>query len=186
MEKRPSLGNLWKVVVTVLTVATTLMALYVQLFERRSRQEEDRLAAVRLEAALAESRARLKTEILAELRAELARAAAEQPDGQPRPDTVLRRPESDGNGPLQQAPLGLPSGRSSERLDSLARQMEDSDRALRQDLEELRAASRREAEISSRATSLILLALVLLAAHLLVSLWRPRQRGQGTAPRPEG
>jgi hypothetical protein len=176
MQKRPTLENVWKVAVTVLTVAVTLMALYVQLFERRARQEDDRLVAVRREAALAESRARLKTEILAELRAELAQAETVQPDGQPLPDTVLRRPESDGNGVLQQASQGRPAGRANERLDSLARQMEESDRALRQDLEELRAVSRREAEISSRATSLILVALVLLAAHLLVSFWRPRER----------
>jgi hypothetical protein len=77
---------------------------------------------------------------------------------------------------LQQALLGPPAGRVNERLDSLVRQMEDSDRALRQDLEELRAASRREAAISSKATSLILVALVLLAAHLLVTVWRPLER----------
>ena len=51
MRKRP-MGPAWKIVLSVIALMATAMALYVQVFERRSRQEEDRLAAVRLEEAL--------------------------------------------------------------------------------------------------------------------------------------
>ncbi|HSK81603.1 MAG TPA: hypothetical protein VLQ45_34430, partial [Thermoanaerobaculia bacterium] len=71
MQKRFP-GSPWKVVLALVALMATAMALYVQLFERKSRLEEDRLSAARLENALGESRLRLKAEILAQLRAELA------------------------------------------------------------------------------------------------------------------
>jgi hypothetical protein len=145
---------------TVVALAATVMALYLQIFERRARQEEARLAAVRLDDALADSRARLRDEILAELRAELSKERdAAGPGTQPVPDTVLRRLETGGSPREALASDGL-----GEALQSLARQTEESDRALRRELEELRAATLRESDISSRIASLVLVALVSLIA----------------------
>lgn len=177
MEKR-SLGPAWKVALAVVALMATAMALYVQLFERRSRQEEDRLSAARLADALEESRARLRTEILAQLRADLAKGESTGPSGdQPRANAVLRRRES-GGAALQQV---LDSQESKEAvlarlrgsLDDLGRQMERSDRALRRDLEALRAEVRREQDVSGKTLSLLLVALVPLVVHLLASLWPP-------------
>ncbi len=179
MRKR-SLEQAWRVALVVVAVIATAMALYVQLFERRSRQEEDRLAAARLEDALAESRLRLKAEILAELRADLAKEASpEQRKGQPLPNTVLRREESGAGSALQQVlASGGPQGglaRLAERLDALARETEESDRALRRDLEELRVEIRRDLEASRKVQSLLLIALLPLVANLLLSIWQPRR-----------
>ncbi|MFL6196081.1 MAG: hypothetical protein ACJ75H_18020 [Thermoanaerobaculia bacterium] len=173
MQKR-SMGSAWKVALAVVALAATAMALYVQIFEPRSRREEDRASAVRLEEALAESRVRLKTEILAELRAELAKQeSTAQPDDQPLPNAVLRRSESGGGRTLQQV---LDSQGSREAvLDGLARQKEHSDRALRRDLEELRAEVRRERDISGKTLSLLLAAMVPLVIHLLASLRLPER-----------
>ena len=173
MRKR-SLGSAWKVILSVIALMATAMALYVQIFERRSRQEEDRLAAVRMEEALGAARARLKTEILAELRAELAKGGSTgQPGDQPLPNSVLRRGESGGRS-LQQVltsteARGAALARFQESLDSLAGQVEQSDRALRRDLEEVR----REQAISSKTLGLLLVALVALVLHLLTTLWPP-------------
>lgn len=143
-----------------IALAATVMALYLQIFERKSRQEEARLAAVRLDDALAESRARLRTEILADLRAELRKESdASQPGAQPVPDTVLRRLETGGSPREVLVTEGL-----NEALDSLARRTEEADRALRRDLEEMRAATLHESDVSSRIASLVLVALVSLIA----------------------
>jgi hypothetical protein len=178
MQKR----SLQAALAAVALVATVL-ALYVQLFERRSRQAEDRVSAARLEAALAESRAGLKAEILAQLRSELARdGAAGQPGDQPRPDTVLRRGESGGGRALQQEAQGAQAARarSQERLDALALQMEQSDRALRRDLDAMRAEVRREQAVSGKAMGLLLAALIPLVLHFLASLRPP-----GEAAKPD-
>jgi hypothetical protein len=174
MRKRP-MGPGWKIVLSVIALMATAMALYVQVFERRSREEEDRLAAVRLEEALGAARTRLKTEILTELRAELEKKGATgQPGDQPLPNAVLRRGESDGGRVLQQV-LASADAQEAARtrfranLDSLTSQMEQSDRALRRDLEEVR----REQEISGKTLGLLLVALVALVIHLLTSLWAP-------------
>ena len=176
MQKR-SMGQAWQVALAVVSLMATAMALYVQLFERRSRQEEDRLAAVRLEEALAESRLRLKAEILAELRAELASGMGKQGD-QPLPNAVLRRGES-GSRVLQQvlASEDAQLARFQEGLDSVAHQMEQSDRSLRRDLEDIRAEMRRNLDVSAKVLSLLLVAVVPLVLHLLVSLW-PRTDGE--------
>jgi small-conductance mechanosensitive channel len=177
MRKR-SMGRIWKTVLAAVAVMATAMALYVQVFERRSRQEEDRLAAVRLEEALGAARARLKIEILAELRAELAKGGSTgQPGDQPLPNSVLRRGESGGRS-LQQVltsteARGAALARVQESLDSLASQVEQSDRSLRRDLEEVRAEVRRDQDVSGKALSLLLIALVPLVIHLLTSLWPP-------------
>ena len=143
-----------------IALAATVMALYLQIFERKSRQEEARLAAVRLDDALAESRSRLRAEILAELSAELSKEReAARPGTQPVPDTVLRRLETGGSPREALASDGL-----DEALQSLARQTEESDRALRRELEELRAATLSESDVSSRIASLVLVALVSLIA----------------------
>lgn len=183
MRKR-SLEQTWKVALAAVAVIATAMALYVQLFERRSRQEEDRLAAARLAEALAESRVRLKTEIVAQLRAELAKEASpEQPSGQPLPNAVLRRDESGAGSTLQQI---LASEGSQEALarvavsvDSLAREMQESDRALRRDLEELRVGLQRDLDASRKALSLLLVAVIPLVAQLLFSVWQPRRWRRG-------
>jgi hypothetical protein len=188
MGKRP-VEQVWRTALTVVALAATVMALYLQIFERRARQEEARLAAVRLDDALAGSRARLRAEILAELRAELRKESNEAPPGtQPLPDTVLRRLDTgrDGGGALGQAldafrpQEALVIAGLDEALKSLARQTEESDRALRRDLEELRAATLRESDVSSRITSLVLVALVSLAGRLLPALWQ-RARSQEAA-----
>ena len=178
MQKR-SPGPPWKVAIAVVALTATAMALYVQAFERRSRQEDDRLAALRLAAALEESRVRLRAELLAELRADLAKGGATEPPGdQPLPNTVLRRGESGGSRALQQVSDARESqeavvARVQESLDTLARQMERSDRALRQDLEALRAEVRQERDASGKTLILLLVALVPLVVHLLTSLWPP-------------
>ena len=89
----------WRMAATVVALTALVMALYVQIFGLRSRQEEARAAAARLEDALAESRTKLKAEILAELRAELSKRSTAQgkEEGQePIPDAVLRKGEEEG------------------------------------------------------------------------------------------
>src|SRR5215216_179959 len=177
MRKR-SMGPPWKAALAVIALIATSMALYVQLFERRPRQEEERLAATRLkEDALAESR--LKAEILAQRRTE--EEATDQPDDGPLPNAVLRRGESGGSSALQQVRDSQDAqetalARLQESLDDLALQTERSDRALRRDLEEIRAEVRRERDVSGKVRSLLLVALIPLVVHLLASLWPPGDR----------
>lgn len=175
-----SMQQVWRGALAVIALAATAMALYAHFFDARSRQEEARAAALRLEDALVESRSRLKSEILAELRAELAAGGtvAGAAEG-PVPDAVLRRPDrdEDASGALRQTmdPTGLGPpltlGRLAARVGSLAAQMDESDRALRRDLEAFRAATQRELDASSTARSLALVALVALVLHLLTT-WR--------------
>lgn len=173
MKKR-SLGTAWKVALTAAVVMAMAMVLYLQLFERRSLREEDRISAARLEEALAESRARLEAEILAELRAELAKGGPAGESGdRPLPNAVLRRGESGG--------LALQQVFDSQEirqagLARLTRQMERSDRALRRNLEELRAEVRRERNVSGKILTLLLVAFVPLVAHFLAFLWAPGDR----------
>ncbi len=164
----------WRKALTAVALAATVMALYLQVFERRSRQEEARLAAVRLDDALAESRARLRAEILAELRAELRKdSGAAQPGTEPVPDTVLRRLETSGALDAFRPQEALVIAGLDEGLKSLARQTEESDRAIRRELEELRAATLRESDVSSKITSLMLVALLSLVGRIAArpSLW---------------
>jgi hypothetical protein len=181
MPKRP-LEQVWKSALTIIALAATVMALYLQVFERRARQEEARLAGVRLDDALAGSRARLRAEILAELREELRKdSPTDRPGSQPIPDAILRRLETGGNtGALEQALEGSPQeallATLNKSFESLARQMEESDRVLRRDLEELRAATLRESDVSSKTTNLVIVALACLTGNFLPSLWR---RGNG-------
>jgi hypothetical protein len=162
----------WKVALAVISLMALAMALYVQLSERRARQEKDRLAAARLEEALAESRARV--EVLERHRAELRKEeAAEEAGDQPLPGAVLRRGES---GALRQVrdkdEREAALTRLQESLDTLALQVERSDQTLRLDLEEIRAGVRREQDASRKTLSLLLVALIPLVVHLLLSLWR--------------
>lgn len=182
-----------KLVAAVIALAAAALALYVQLFEVRARQEESRLAALRLESALAESRSRLKAEIVAELRADAARGGSPLSGNGPNPGTVLRRPESDesASGALSPAlepslpapPLTL-SGLA-QGLEALAQQTRESDRSLRRDLEEFRAATRRELDAGAKATVLTLVALISLAVYLLLSYFLAEPAaapGQSAAP----
>jgi hypothetical protein len=163
---------------TVVALAATVMALYVQLFERRAIREEARLAAVRLDDALAGSHARLRAEILAELRAELRKPGnAAEPGTQPLPDTVLRRIETGVDAFRPQEALVIAG--LDEAVESLERQTEESDRALRRDLEELRAATLRESDVSSKTAILMLVALVCLVGQFLPSLNSPGPGGPG-------
>jgi hypothetical protein len=177
--QRRSIGPAWKVALAVVALMAMAMAIYVQIFEWRSRQEEDRLAAARLEAALAESRVRLKAELLAQLRSELEKGSSTEPSGdQPLPGAVLRRGEAGGRA-LQQVLDSRESqeavlARLQERLDALTRQMKESDQAVRQDLNQIRAEVRREREASGKVLSLLLIALVPLVVHFLASLWSPQ------------
>lgn len=197
MRKRRRLQQAWKNLLTIVALAASLMALYLQIFERRARQEEARLAAVRLDDALAESRTRLRSEILAALRAELSEESPPaNPGREPLPDTVLRRLEAGGTGggALEQA-LGPAASREAllarfnGALESLTRQMEEADRVLRRDLEELRAATLREADVASKTLALVLVALVCLVGRAVPELW-PRGEAvkwpaTATTPPPE-
>ena len=167
----------WQVSLAVIALIAMAMALYVQLFERRARQEEDRLAIARLEKELEESRSR--TEAIEQRQAE--EAAADPAAGQPLPGAVLRRGES--GSALQQVrnsqdEQAAALTRLQESVDTLALQMEQSDQALRRDLEQLRAGVRRERGASNKTLTLLLAALVPLVLHLLLSL-RPPSGGQG-------
>lgn len=171
----------WRMALAAVALIATAMALYVQLFERRSRQEEERLAAARLEEALAESRVRLRAEILAQLRSEGAgEKSAEPPGDQPLPGAVLRRGES---GALEQfvGPLDAQQAQAiaelRESLAELSSQLEQAELARRRDLEEMRAEVRRDLDAASKTVSLLLVAVVPLVAQLVFSLWRPRRRG---------
>ncbi|HEV8577733.1 MAG TPA: hypothetical protein VGX68_01525 [Thermoanaerobaculia bacterium] len=169
----------WKMAATVVALTALVMAFYVQIFGLRSRQEEARVAAARLEDALAESRTKLKAEILAELRADLSKrqsmAQGGEEDQQPIPDAVLRRGE-DESGAFEQVVDSRSPERSLVRLNqslrSLSTQMEESDRARRGNLEELRLAVRSELDASRRTTGLILVILIPLVVDLLYSFWR--------------
>ena len=167
----------WKMALAVMALGAMAMAFYVQFFERKARQEEDRLVAARLEAALAESRARV--EVLERHRASLSKdiakeEAAESAD-QPLPGAVLRRGESGGGSALQQVrdfrdDQEAALVRLEESLNALALQMEQSDQALRRDLEEIRARVQREQDASRKTLSLLVVALIPLVLHLLISL----------------
>lgn len=180
MERR-SIRYVWKVALVAIALTATLMALYVQLFERRSRQEEDRLVAARLADALEGTRTRLKAELLAELREELAKnESPSKPEGQPLPNAVLRRSETARDRVLQQ---GLASGdaaltRLEDRLDALASQMDESDRTARRNLEEIRAEMRREEAVSAKVASLLLAALISLVLVQVISLFEERKAGR--------
>lgn len=166
-------GRVWRMVLTFVALAATLAALYLQVFERRARQEESRLAAARLDQALAESRVRLREEILAELRKE--NDAAES-GTQPVPDTVLRRLETGGNGlDVFRPQEALVIAGLDQDLQALERQTEESDRALRRDLDDLRAATQREADVSFKASILMLAALLCLIVQLLASPRAPEK-----------
>jgi len=179
-----------RLVAAIVALAITATALYVQLFEVRARQEESRLAALRLENALAESRSRLKAEIVAELRAELAKGGAPATESRkPIPGTVLRRPEPDeSTGPALEPTLPAPpltlSGLA-RGLAALSQQTKEADRLLRRDLQEFRAATRLELDADAKATTLTLVALIFLAVYLLLSLWqdRPREEDANAAAR---
>lgn len=167
MRKR-SLERAWTAALALIASVAIAMALHAQVVERRSRQEADRTSAARQEAELAESP-----------EAPGAEPAPEQPgepDDQPLPNTVLRRGESGSR--LQQAldSRDAQLARLREDFDALERESERSDRALRRDLEELRAAVRREQEASVKVQNLLLVALVPLLLHLLTSFWPRRDR----------
>src|SRR4029077_10120187 len=102
----------------------------------------DRLAAAGLADALEGARTRLKAELLAELREELTKSESpRKPGGQPLPTRVLHRSETAGDRVLQQGLISEDAAltRLEDRLDSLARQMDESDRTMRRNLEETRA-----------------------------------------------
>lgn len=182
----------WQMAAAVVSLVATALALYVQLFEARSRQDEARAAALRLEAALAESRSKLKAEILAELRADLAKGSKPAAGLEPIPGTVLRRPdpEESATGTLRPAWDPTLSARPAtvsgvaQGLDELSRQTAEADRALRRDLEEFRAATRYQLDASAHATSLMLIALIPLVLHLLYSYWRERNEERGLPEAP--
>lgn len=188
-----SIENVWRAALAVIALVALAMALYVQLFERRALREEDRLSAARLESELAESRERLRAEIVTELRAELAgEESSGQQGDQPLPNTVLRRSESGGGSALQQVLESQDSqeavlARLQERLDALARRLEQSDRALRRDFEQLRAGIQREQDVAGKTLSLLLVALVPLVVHFLASLWSlGKRRRDGDKPAEPG
>jgi Flp pilus assembly pilin Flp len=180
MERR-SIGHVWKAVLVAIALIATLMALYVQLFERQSREAEDRLVAARMTDALEGARTRLKAELLAELRKELAESESpSKPGGPPLPNAVLRRSETARDRALQQGLASEDSAlnRLEGRLDSLARQMDESDRTVRRNLEEIRAEMQREEAVTAKVTSLLLAALIALVLVQVISLLEERKAGR--------
>lgn len=177
----------WRLTAAAVSLAAAAMALYVQLFEVRLRQEESQLAALRLENALAVSRSRLKAEILAELRAGNGGSAADGP-ATPVPGAVLRRSASRGSSgtdrpalesTLPSPPLTL-SGLAWS-LEELSQHTGETDRALRRDLEELRVATRRELDAGEKVTAFTLISVIPLAVLLLLlTLRQSGQRGGDT------
>lgn len=180
-----SLESAWKVALTAVTLLALAMALYLQLLERRALREEERLATLQQEA-LAASEVRQANEDIARLRTDLVEGVVPEPqsDG-PLPNAVLRREESGTGSALQQF-VGPPDtqqllARLQERVDGLSSRMEESDRALRRDLDAWRAQVRRELEAMNRILTALLIALLPLVAHFLVSLWKPRDAEGRTA-----
>lgn len=167
MRKR-SLASAWRVALAVLALIAMAMALYVLLSELGPSPEEGALA----NSAPAETPAPIQVE-----------KAAEPPGDVPLPNAVLRRSESGGSA-LQQVRDSQDAqeaalARLQERLDALALQVEQSDRARHRDLEEIRTEVRRERAASRKVLSLLLAALVPLVVHLLASL-RPTEGGKET------
>jgi flagellar motility protein MotE (MotC chaperone) len=154
-----------KVVLALVSLVAMSMALF-QLLAPGARMEDQPSPAVQQQAR-EESR----------LRAEIKQEAAAQPPGdQLLPNAVIRRGESGGRS-LQQVLDSQESqeaalDRVQENLDRLAGQIEDSNRALRRDVEELRADLQREREASRKTLIFLLVALIPLVIHLLASLRR--------------
>lgn len=170
----------WRILLISTALAAATLALFLHLFELRSRQQEVRRAADRLERAVAEARVQLREELLAELRAGDARA---EPDEEPRAGTVLRRrePAQDARSGLGQSsdPLGRGGAPSldalARRVAGLAQRTEEAELALRRDLEDLRAATESQADVAREVTTLSLIALLALAGALLLPV--PRRDG---------
>jgi phosphatidylserine/phosphatidylglycerophosphate/cardiolipin synthase-like enzyme len=164
---KQSMERGWMVARVLIAASIIILALHIQITERKSSEEADRAWAARLEAELAESRAG------AELQENPSPEAATQESGkQPLPDTVLRRGESGGSA-LQKA-LDSRDARLAhleESLAALERQTGQSDRALRRALEELRTAVRREQDVAIKVQGLLFAALAPLLLHLLTSCW---------------
>lgn len=173
MRKR-STWHVLKLALVALALITTAMALYVQLFERRSLEEQDQL--------LEESHAELKAEILEELQKTEPPAAPDQ-ENQPRPDAVLRRSESARDRGLQQAlspesATAAAIARLERRVDAIARQADQTGRVLHRDLEEIQAEARRDRSAASKVLGLLIAALTslgLLAVIVLVEERAARQ-----------
>jgi hypothetical protein len=179
MPQRP-LEQVWRLILTAVALLSLGMALYFQLFERRLQGEQDRLAALRQEEELAASQAGLSTELATQGSERPAEEGSTDSVGdQPLPNAVLRRGESGTSSALQQF-VGPPDtqqliARLQEQLDAMSSRTEESDRALRRDLEAWRAQVRRELDTSNKILTLLLVALIALVAHLLFSLWQPRR-----------
>jgi hypothetical protein len=179
----------WSLAAAIVSLAAAVTALYVQLFEVRAREEDSRLAALRLESALTESRSRLKDEILAELRAGgLGKGSADGDTGGLAPGAILRRPDlgrsSGTERPgLESALLPPPMTLSGIALglQDLTRQTRETDRALRRDLAEFRAATRRELDTGGKVSTLTLIAVIPLAVLLLLAVRRSPPRSDDAA-----
>lgn len=168
------------VVLALIALGAMAMAICVQIFDRGTSREEERLALARQqEDALAESR--LRAEILARRRTEEEATEPPGDGGGPLPGAVLRRSESGRGSALRQVRDSQDEQRAAlarlqESLDNLEIQTARSDRALRRDLEALRAEVRREKEVSGKVRILLLAALAPLVLHLLISLRAPGDR----------
>ena len=172
--RKGSTEQTWKVALAAVAVIALTMALYVLLVERRSRREEDRLAAARLEEAIAASR----TEILQQVRTEIAQEKAEErPGSELLPNAVLQRGEG---GALRQVvgPVDSQQARDiaelRKSLAALSQQAEQSSRTLRRDLAALRSEIRGDLAASDKVVSLLLIAMIPLLAQLLFSIWQRR------------
>ena len=177
--RKQSLWQVLKLALVAVALITTAMALYVQLFERRSLEEQDRLIAARLTQALEESHAVLKAEILEEIEAE---SPAQESD-QPRPGAVLRRSESARDRALQQAlspenEAAAAIAALKQRVGAVARQADQTGRDLRRDLEEIRAEVRRERNAAGKILSLLIAALTSLGLHAVIGLAEERAARQ--------
>lgn len=162
----------WSVVLAVIALAATAMALYVEIFERGPSQEEKALAEPSPEAGTpAQPRAEPQS----------TEPPKDTDSNGPLPGAVLRRSESGRGSALEQVRDDQEEQRAAlarmqESLDTLTFQTDRSGRALRRDLEQLRAEVRREREVSSKIRILLLAALISLVLHLLITLRPPPEQ----------
>lgn len=163
MRKR-SPWHALKLVLLAVALITTAMALYVQLFERRS---EDQILVESLPGP-----------------AEIAEEPEEeepQESDQPLPGAVLRRSESARDRALQQAlspesSAAAAIARLERRIEDMNRQADQNERAVRRDLEEIRAAVQRESEATGKVLGLLLAALISLGLHAAIGFVEERRR----------
>lgn len=171
MQKR-SPWHALKLVLLAVALITTAMALYVHVSERTSQEQ-----------IFVEPPAELETGIPEEL--QKAEPPAQESDG-PRPGAVLRRSESARDRALQQAlspesSTAAAIARLEQRVEAMDRQADQAGRVVHRDLEEIRAAVRRERSATGKIIGLLLAALASLGLHAAIGFVEERAAKQDPA-----